>query len=59
MPAHAALDVQVRAKRFGARLVLDDVRVRVAPGEIVCLVGASGCGKSTLLRIAEIGRAHV
>jgi sulfonate transport system ATP-binding protein len=51
-PGDAALDVQVRAKRFDARLVLDDVRVRVAPGEIVCLVGASGCGKSTLLRIA-------
>jgi sulfonate transport system ATP-binding protein len=47
-----ALDVHVRAKRFGRRAILDDVRVRVAPGEIVCLVGASGCGKSTLLRIA-------
>ena len=50
--AEAALDVQVRVKRYGPRRILDDVRVRVAPGEIVCLVGASGCGKSTLLRIA-------
>jgi len=48
----AALDVHVRAKRFGAREILRDVRLRLAPGEIVCLVGASGCGKSTLLRIA-------
>ena len=35
----------------GAVLALDDIDLRVAPGEFVCIVGPSGCGKSTLLRI--------
>ena len=32
-------------------LALDDIDLRVAPGEFLCIVGPSGCGKSTLLRI--------
>src|SRR5207248_11499443 len=35
----------------GRLTALDDIDLRIAPGEFLCIVGPSGCGKSTLLRI--------
>src|SRR5438309_6642207 len=35
----------------GTVLALDHVSLKVAEGEVVCLVGTSGCGKTTLLNI--------
>jgi ABC-type oligopeptide transport system ATPase subunit len=45
-------DVSIRYKRHGHRDVqaVDHLDLRVAPGEVVGLVGESGCGKSTLAR---------
>jgi NitT/TauT family transport system ATP-binding protein len=33
------------------RIVVDHVKLDVAPGEFVCVLGPSGCGKSTILNV--------
>jgi NitT/TauT family transport system ATP-binding protein len=38
-------------KSYGPKLILDNVDLSVAKGELCTVVGPSGCGKSTLLRI--------
>lgn len=38
-------------RAFGGRPVVADVALRVAAGQVTCLLGPSGCGKSTTLRI--------
>ena len=37
-------------KWFGPLHVLDDINLRVMPGEVVVVCGPSGSGKSTLVR---------
>ncbi|VFR24452.1 Alkanesulfonates ABC transporter ATP-binding protein / Sulfonate ABC transporter, ATP-binding subunit SsuB [plant metagenome] len=44
--------MQSLSLRYGAQTVLQDVQLRVQPGERLGVIGPSGAGKSTLLRLA-------
>ena len=48
--ADNALEVSGLSAWYGEARVLDDVDLRVDPGEVVTLVGRNGAGKTTLLR---------
>jgi polar amino acid transport system ATP-binding protein len=50
----AAIDIRGLHKAFGELEVLRGIDARVAPGEVVCVIGPSGSGKSTLLRCINL-----
>jgi ABC-2 type transport system ATP-binding protein len=48
---HLCLTVIGLSKRFGDRVILDDVSFELFQGSRVALIGKNGAGKSTLLRL--------
>ncbi|MEM9576097.1 MAG: ABC transporter ATP-binding protein [Pseudomonadota bacterium] len=45
------LEIKNLCRAFDGRAVVDDVSLRIQPGQVTCLLGPSGCGKSTTLRM--------
>ncbi len=39
------------SKSFGSKKVLDNVDLKIYPGDALGIIGPSGCGKSTILRV--------
>lgn len=51
MSSEYVLEMNHITKRYGESAVLDEVTLRVRPGEIHALLGENGAGKSTLMNI--------
>lgn len=49
---HLALELRGVRHTFGQLTAVKNLDLKVAPGEVVCLLGPSGCGKTTALRVA-------
>jgi len=50
-PKTPRLEIRNLRRSFEGRAVVDDVSLKIMPGQVTCLLGPSGCGKSTTLRM--------
>lgn len=48
---HIAIEARGLRKQFGAHTVLEDIDLRVEPGEIFALLGPNGSGKTTMINV--------
>ena len=57
------LELKNVTKRYGKKIVLDDVSMKIAKGEITCLLGLNGVGKSTtmkaIMRLIPINKGDI
>ena len=51
LPSNAAVEIENLVKRLGDFVAVDNVSMRVRPGEIFGFLGPNGAGKSTTIRI--------
>jgi heme exporter protein A len=57
--AAAAIELEGLERRYGERVALSDISVRVEEGQTLVVLGANGAGKTTLLRVlATLLRPH-
>ena len=53
------IEVDGLTKRFGDRLVVDDLRFSVEPGRVTGFLGPNGAGKTTTLRMMPVSYTHL
>ncbi len=51
MSAIPVLEVEGLSVTLGGRTVLDEINIRIQPGQFIGLIGPNGAGKTTLLRV--------
>lgn len=51
MPPRVIVSIEEGVLRFGAKPLFDDIRLHVAEGDRICLLGRNGAGKTTLMRL--------
>ncbi len=49
-PGSAIVEVRNLTKRFGSKLVLDNVSLSIEKGKTTAIIGPSGCGKTVLIK---------